>query len=196
MTAGHRSRLSTPGLLRRQFLAGPVASIMLALLVLAGALLATGVPRAVAAMHTAALEDSLEQFPGREIDVVTSSRNLPELGASSGGTSLEPDIDAVWGAQEQRLLDIRVGMPELLTHVTADPLTVLVAGPTKASVAGAAEGSTSYQLFTAFDPRIREHIELTAGEWPATLTDQVPGPTPLEIVLADEIGRASCRERV
>lgn len=187
MTAGHRSRLSAAGLLRRQFFAGPVASIMLALLVLGGALLATGVPRAVAAMHTAALEDSLEQFPGREIDVVTSSRNLPELGASSGGTSLEPEIDAIWGAQEQRLLDIRAGMPELLTHVTADPLTALVAGPTKASVAGAAEGSTSYQLFTAFDPRIREHIELTAGEWPAALTDQVPGPTPLEIVLADAV---------
>lgn len=90
MTAGHRSWLSTPRLLRRQFFAGPVASIMLALLVLAGALLATGVPRAVAAMHTAALEDSLEQFPGREIDVITSSRNLPELGASSGGTSSSP----------------------------------------------------------------------------------------------------------
>ncbi|MFB6609925.1 FtsX-like permease family protein [Agromyces sp. NPDC056379] len=187
MTAGHRSRLSTPGLLRRQFFAGPLASIMLALLVLAGALLAAGVPRAVAAMHTAALEDSLDQFAAREIDVVTSSRNLPELGASSGDTTLDPEIDAVWGAQEQRLLDIRAGMPELLARVTGDPLTALVAGPAKAGVPGASADSTSYQLFTTFDPRIREHIALTGGDWPATLTGPVPGGTPLEIVLADAV---------
>ena len=186
MTA-HRSRLSAPGLLRRQFFAGPVASIMLALLVLAGALLAISVPRAVAAMHTAALADSLEQFPAREIDLVTSSRNLPELGASSGDTTLEPGIDAVWGAQEQRLLDIRADMPELLTGVTGEPLTALVAGPTKASVPGASADSTSYQLFTAFDPRIREHITLTGGDWPATLAGPAPGSTPLEIVLADAV---------
>ncbi|SIN94767.1 FtsX-like permease family protein [Agromyces cerinus] len=183
MTDTRHSRLSAAGLLRRQFFAGPVASIMLSLLVLAGALLATGVPRAVAAMHTAALEDSLEQFPGREIDLVTSSRNLPELGAASGDTTLEPEIEAVWGAQEQRLLDIRAGMPELLTHVTGEPLTALVAGPTNAG----SEGSTTYQLFTAYDPRIREHIELTGGEWPAPLTGPVPGGAPLEIVLADEV---------
>ncbi|MEF3403386.1 FtsX-like permease family protein [Agromyces sp. CCNWLW203] len=187
MTAPHRSRLSAAGLLRRQFFAGPVASIMLALLVTAGALLATAVPRAVAAMHTAALEQSLAEFPAREIDVLTSSRNLPELGASSGGTSLDPEIDAVWGAQEQRMLDIRDDMPGLLARVTGEPLTALVAGPTKASVPGAASGSTSYQLFTAFDPRIREHIALTGGEWPATLTGPVPGDSPLEIVLADAV---------
>ncbi|NYG20847.1 putative ABC transport system permease protein [Agromyces hippuratus] len=187
MTPTRHSRLSTAGLLRRQFLAGPVASVMLALLVLAGALLATGVPRAVAAMHTAALEQSLEQFPAREIDLVASSRNLPELGGSSGETTLEPEIDAVWGAQEQHLLDIRPSMPELLTRVTGEPLSALVAGPTIAGVAGAAAGSNSYQLFTAFDPRIREHLTLTGGQWPAALTDPVPGSTPLEIVLADAV---------
>jgi putative ABC transport system permease protein len=182
-----RSRLSAPGLLRRQFFAGPVASILLAVLVLAGALLATGVPRAISAMHTAALEEALEQFPSREIDLNTSSRNLPELGPSDGDTTLEPEVDAVWGGQEQRMLDIRAQMPELLTHVTGDPLTALVAGPTKASVAGAAFGSTSYQLFTTFDPRLREHITLTGGQWPATLTGPVPGSAPLEIVLSDAV---------
>jgi len=60
MTARHHSHLSSAGLLRRQFLAAPVASILLALLVLAGALLATAVPRAVAAMHTAALGARLD----------------------------------------------------------------------------------------------------------------------------------------
>ncbi|MGW9631918.1 FtsX-like permease family protein [Agromyces sp. NPDC055520] len=187
MTGVHRSRLSAAGLLRRQFFAGPLASVLLALLVLAGALLATGVPRAVSAMHTAALEQSLEQIPAREIDLVASSRNLPELGASPGETTLSPEVDAVWGRQEQRLLDVRADMPALLQRVTGDPLTALVAGPTRAGVIGAAAGSNVYQLFTAFDPRVREHVALTGGEWPATLTGPVPSDTPLEIVLADTV---------
>jgi putative ABC transport system permease protein len=59
--SGHRSHLSVLGLLRRQFLAGPGASIALAVLVLVGAFLATVVPRAVAALHDAALDEHLAQ---------------------------------------------------------------------------------------------------------------------------------------
>lgn len=187
MSTRHHSRLTPLGLLRRQFFAAPWASVMLALLVLAGALLATAVPRAVSAMHTAALEEELGEFPARELDLLTASRNLPDLGASAGDSTLPPDIDAVWGAQEQRLLDIRATMPELLHTVTGAPLTSLVAGPTGAQVEGAGEGSTSYQLFTGFDPRLREHIVLTSGEWPAPLTGMVPSDTPLDIVFADAV---------
>ncbi len=201
------SRLSVAGLLRRQFLAAPFASIMLALLVLTGALLATAVPRAVAAMHTAALAEHLGEFTARELDVLTSARALPELGPSDRGTTLPDGVDEVWGNQEQHLLDIRADMPELLSSVTGSPLSVLVAGPNAAKVAGAAPGSMSYQLFAGFDPRLREHVTLTSGEWPATLeagpapaqppagefplaeSPATPQPTaePLDLVLADPV---------
>ena len=94
MSARHHSHLSSAGLLRRQFLAAPVASLLLALLVLAGALLATAVPRAVAAMHTAALGERLAEFPARELDVLNSTRAQPGLGPSTGGTTLPDGVDA------------------------------------------------------------------------------------------------------
>lgn len=224
MSRRPRSALTPAGLLRRQFAAAPVPSVMLALLVFAGAMLATAVPRAVTAMHTAALAERLAEFPARELDVLTGGRGLPELGPSEGGTSLSDDIDAVWGGQEQRLLAIRDTMPAPLAEVTGDPLSALVAGPNAAQVAGAAPGSTSYQLFLGFDPRLREHVELTRGEWPAALdggvvtepeiddgespdgaigplqpVEPVPSVEPLELVfaepVAEEMGWAIGEER-
>jgi putative ABC transport system permease protein len=215
MSRHRRSALSTAGLLRRQFIAAPVASFMLALLVLAGALLATAVPRAVTALHTAALAERLADFPARELDVLTGGRALPELGPSDGGTTLSDDIDAVWGGQEQRLLAIRDEMPAALAEITGDPLSTLVAGPNAAQVAGAAPGSTSYQLFLGFDPRLREHVELTSGDWPTALdggvvtepgagddepadagstafpepAEPVPSDEPLELVFAEPVAR-------
>ena len=123
MSTRHHSRLSTPGLLRRQFFAGPGPSIMLALLVLVGALLATAVPRAVAAMHTAALGQELAEVPANELDLTTATRAIPDIGPSGGATTLPDDVDAVWGNQEQHLLDIQAGMPQpLQRHHRAAPL--------------------------------------------------------------------------
>ncbi len=204
MSARHHSQLSSAGLLRRQFFAAPVASLLLALLVLAGALLATAVPRAVAAMHTAALGERLAEFPARELDVLNSTRAQPGLGPSASGTTLPDGVDAVWGGHEERLFDIRARMPEPLAAITAEPLTVLFSGPSGAQVAGAAAGSISYQLFTGFDPRLREHVTLTSGEWPAVLSGSPlappvvengfavpppPAPTdePIEIVFAEPV---------
>ncbi|KRC60719.1 hypothetical protein ASE14_06990 [Agromyces sp. Root81] len=190
MTVRHHSRLGALGLIRRQFSAAPTASILLALLVFAGALLATSVPRAIAAMHTSALGADLGLYSARDLDVLTSTRNLPDLGASSGGSTLPADVDAVWGAQEQHLTDIRAGMPELLRHVTGEPLSVLVAGPNTAVPSGSTPDPITYQLFTGFDPRLREHITLTDGEWPAPLTGTVPNAAPLDVVLADAVAEA------
>ena len=174
MSARHHSHLSSAGLMRRQFFAAPVASILLALLVLAGALLATAVPRAVAAMHTAALGERLAEYPARELDVLNSTRSQPGLGPSANGTTLPDGVDEVWGGHEERLFDIRARMPEPLAAVTGDPLTVLFSGPSNALPEGAAAGGISYQLFTGFDPRLREHVRLTSGEWPRVLVGSAP----------------------
>ncbi|MFD5866273.1 FtsX-like permease family protein [Agromyces sp. NPDC127015] len=185
MSARHHSRLTPAGLLRRQFFAAPVASIMLVLLVAGGAFLATAVPRAVAAQHTAALDEHLAEFPARELDVSSPNRaTLPDLGPSSGGTTLPDDIDAVWGGQEEALLGIREQMPAELHRVTDDPLATVVAGPNRALPDGAGPGSTDYELYLGFDPRIAEHVELTSGEWPTVLGPSATAE-PLEFVATE-----------
>jgi putative ABC transport system permease protein len=190
MSTRHHSRLSTPGLLRRQFFAGPGASIMLALLVLVGALLATSVPRAVAAMHTAALGQELAEVPANELDLTTATRAVPDIGPSGGATTLPDDVDAVWGNQEQHLLDIQAGMPQPLRGITAPPLSVLTAGPVRAFVPGAAPSSPVYRVLPGFDPRLREHVTLTSGDWPAPVEGAVPGGPAVEIVFADAVAEA------
>jgi putative ABC transport system permease protein len=187
MTARRHSHLSTPGLLRRQFLAGPGASIALALLVLLGALLATAIPRAVAALHTAALAEQTAAVPANELDITTQTRARPDDGPSSGGTSLADDVDAVWGRQEELLLGIREGMPEPLRGVTDPPLAALSVGPVRAMVPGASPGSPVYRVLPGFDPRLREHVELTSGAWPAPVDEALPRLDAVEIVLADAV---------
>ncbi|MDQ0893151.1 ABC transporter permease [Agromyces ramosus] len=187
MSARHHSRLSTAGLLRRQFLAGPGASIMLALLVLVGALLATAVPRAVAAMHTAALGVALGDLPANELDLTSALRATPEIAASNGATTLPDDVEAVWGHQEQRLLDIRAGMPQPLRGITEAPLSVLTTGPAQVFVPGAAPSGPVFRVLPGFDPRLREHVTLTSGEWPAPVDEAVPGAAAVEVVFTDAI---------
>ncbi|WP_022889800.1 FtsX-like permease family protein [Agromyces italicus] len=179
MSARHHSALTPVGLFHRQFFAAPFASVMLALLVAAGAFLATALPRAVAAMHTAALAEHLAGFPARELDLLSANRStLPELGPSSGGTTLADDVDAVWGGQEERLLAIREQMPDELARVSDDPLQAVIAGPNSAKPDGAGPGSTDYVFYAGFDPRLDEHIELTAGTWPTALEAPPPPAEP------------------
>lgn len=187
MSARRHSHLSTMGLLRRQFLAGPGASIALAVLVLVSAFLATAVPRAVAALHTAALADQLAQVPANELDLTAETRAHPEVGPSNAGTTLPDDVDAAWGRQEETLVAIRDGLPEPLKSLTDAPLTTLTMGPIRARVPGAPPSSPVYRLMPGFDPRLREHVELTSGDWPAPFGGAIPGTEPIEIVLADTI---------
>ena len=155
-------------------------------------------------MHTTALGERLDEYPARELDVLNSTRGQPGLGPSASGTTLPEDVDDVWGGHEERLSDIRAGLPEPLAAVTGDPLTVLFSGPSNALPEGAAGGGIAYQLFTGFDPRLREHVTLTSGAWPEVLVGSpasdpeiddgfagppppVPTDEPIEIVFAEPV---------
>jgi putative ABC transport system permease protein len=179
--------LSAPSLLWRHSATDPGAALVVALLVLLGCFLAVATPRAVAALHTAALAEQLAARPASELDLTAEARSGPDPGPSEGASTLPDDVDAVWGAQEQRLRDIRSALPEPLRGATGDPLTVLVADPVVAAVPGAEPGGPIYRIQPGFDPRLREHVRLTEGDWPAAFAGEVPGSTPAEIVLADAV---------
>ncbi|GAA1962487.1 ABC transporter permease [Agromyces allii] len=187
MSGSHRSRLSTAGLLRRQLTTSPGASIALALLVLVGALLATAVPRAATALHTEALHEQLADLPAAELDLTASARERPGVGPSANGTTLAPDVEAVWGAQEDHLAAIVDEMPAPLAAITEPPLAMLTVAPVRAKVPGAGPSAPSYRIMPGFDPRLREHVTLTAGAWPAPIEAAVPSGTPIELVLTDAV---------
>ncbi|SFR72545.1 putative ABC transport system permease protein [Agromyces sp. CF514] len=187
MSAAHRSRLSTAGLLRRHLTTAPGASILLALLVLTGAFLATAVPRAATALHTAALHEQLASVPAAELDLTATSRERPGVGPSAGTTTLDDDVEDVWGAQEDRLAAIVDEMPAPLAAITEPPLAMLTIAPIRAQVPGASPSSPSYRIMPGFDPRLREHVELTSGDWPAPVEAPVPSASPIGLVLADAV---------
>ncbi|MFF2370972.1 FtsX-like permease family protein [Agromyces sp. NPDC058110] len=187
MSRAHHSHLSTAGLLRRQLTTSPGASILLAMLVLAGALLATAVPRAATALHTAALHEQLESVPAAELDLTATSRERPGVGPASGATTLDEDVAAVWGAQEDRLSAIVDEMPAPLAAITEPPLAMLTVAPIRAQVPGAGPSSPSYRIMPGFDPRMREHLQLTAGDWPAPVDADVPSDSPIELVLTGAV---------
>ncbi|ANJ26312.1 FtsX-like permease family protein [Agromyces aureus] len=187
MRGSRRSRLSTAGLLRRHLTTSPGASIALALLVLVGALLATAVPRAATALHTEALHEQLADLPAAELDLTASARERPSVGPSANGTTLAPDVEAVWGAQEDHLAAIVDEMPPRLAAITEPPLAMLTVAPVRAQVPGAGPSAPSYRVMPGFDPRLREHVELTSGAWPAPIEAPVPSSTPIELVLTDAV---------
>ncbi|MCK8609851.1 FtsX-like permease family protein [Agromyces sp. C10] len=185
MTA-RRSRTSAAGLLLRQWASGPLPSIAVALLVCAAAALAMAVPRAVAAVHSDALATRLAERPAVELDLTATTPLGPDAGPSVRGTSLSEDVEAVWGGQEERLRAIRDALPQPLRAATGDPMVVAVSGPVRAEVPGASPASPVYRIQPGFDPRLREHVRLVEGAWPAPLPGPLAEPReePMEIVLA------------
>ncbi|MGI9822571.1 FtsX-like permease family protein [Agromyces sp. Marseille-Q5079] len=187
MSARHRSRTSSSGLLRRHLSTAPGASIALALLVLVGAFLATAVPRAATVLHTDALHEQVAGLPAAELDLTATSRERPETGPGTGPTELDADVATVWGATEERLAAIVDDMPDELAAVTRPPRAMLAISPVRAQVDGAGPGSPTYRIMTGFDPLMREHLELTSGAWPAPVDAPVPSSAPIEIVLTDPV---------
>ncbi|UOE42538.1 FtsX-like permease family protein [Agromyces larvae] len=168
-----RSRRSSAGLRWRAFAAAPVASISLALLVSGAALLAVAAPRAVENLHTAALDARLAAASPTELDLQTATRDRPQLGPPTQPTTLDPDVDAAWGAQEERLVALRDALPEPLRSTIGDPLAVVTVNPQIAGVPGSGGGGPVYRIELAADPRLRSHVDLADGAWP-----EVPAPPP------------------
>ncbi|GGR15845.1 FtsX-like permease family protein [Agromyces mediolanus] len=176
------SRLSSAGLVGRQFQASPTASVLLAVLVAVAAFAAVALPRAITALHTESLQQSMAAVEPRELDLTASTRDRPPVGP--GESALPEDVAAVWGSQAEQAEQIRERLPDELRAVLGPPSAVVVGDPVIASTAEQGVGSTVFRIQPGFDPRLREHAELSEGEWPVPFDGAVPGAEPIEIVLS------------
>ncbi|QEO15245.1 FtsX-like permease family protein [Agromyces intestinalis] len=175
-TSTRHSRRSSAGLRWRAFAAAPVASVSLAVLVAGAALLAVAAPRVVEQLHTSALDARLNATSAYELDLQTATRDRPQLGPPSAPTTLSPDVDAVWGGQQERLIAMRDALPDPLRGTIGDPIALVTVNPQVAAVPGAAPSSPVYRIEIAADPHLAEHVALVDGAWPAVPTAPPPAP--------------------
>ncbi|QAY73238.1 hypothetical protein ET445_07640 [Agromyces protaetiae] len=210
MTRPAPAGLSSFALRTRAFADAPVASLLVALLVAVAAFLAVVAPRVVEALHTEALRTRLDTTSPIETDLVATSGGQPQLGPPVTTTTLDPRIDAVFGAQEEHLRAIRDALPEPLRRATDDPLAIVRADPLVADVPDSPPSSPIYRVQLTADPRQGEHFTLRDGAWPVPLPappmPEAPDPNdpstwsgfqqaepiaaPLEIALAADVADA------
>jgi putative ABC transport system permease protein len=184
--AHHRSHVSAPWLIWRQASANLGASITVAIVVFALAVLATGVPRLITAMFTSSLQSAVTALPPQQRDLVGAGRGGPDTGRSlqPDAHGLTADQDAVWGRQEDALDTVRAGMPPRLRDVVGDAryITLLDAGtsgPTDPD-----RPAPSSKLSLAFDPHLLDRVTITAGAAPAPAIAPLPSDGVLEVMLS------------
>ncbi|MGO4691973.1 FtsX-like permease family protein [Glaciibacter sp. 2TAF33] len=167
--APRRSHVSAPWLIWRQVSANVGASVTVAIVVFALAVLAAGVPRLITAMFNSSLQSSVASLPPQQRDLVGVGRGGPAAGASvqPGAHGLTAEQDAVWGRQEDALDTVRAGMSPPLRDVVGDAeyVTLLDAGASRPTDPN--RPAPSSKLSMAFDPHLLDRVSIVGGTAPS-----------------------------
>ncbi|WP_382305876.1 FtsX-like permease family protein [Herbiconiux sp. UC225_62] len=193
--AAARTRpLGFAGLLRRSILAGPAATIALTVVVALTAGLAAAAPDLLAHSATAALRyDVTTDAPPDQADVVAQATGGPAIGASAGGaasTGLAPEVDAVWGAQQDALSRLRADLPEPLGSVLRDPVVTVASDRIPLTELPGAAPTRQAQLGLQVDPRYRDRVDLVSGAWPRAGDEFLLSGAPIEVVISQPVSEA------
>ena len=140
--------------------------------VLASVLLATIGP----ALLTSAFTDGIHyevsaNSTAVQRDLVGQTREAPAFGPSQNpaASGLAPDIDAVWGAQNDALDTIHAQLPDALRDATAPAVSTVVTDSVPLfHPEGAVRPDSALSL--GADPRYTDRIRVTAGSLPAPYT--------------------------
>ncbi|MCS5719627.1 FtsX-like permease family protein [Herbiconiux sp. CPCC 205763] len=191
---GHGRALATGGLLRRSILAGPAATIALAVVVGLTAGLAAAAPDLLSRSATAAVRyDVATDAPADQADVIAQATGGPITGASAGGaasTGLAPDVDPIWGAQEDALRELRDSLPQPLDEALGDPEITVTSDRLPLTELPGLPPTRHAQLGFGFDPRYSDRIELVSGAWPGPGDDFLSTGSPIEVVLSQPVSDA------
>lgn len=188
MTTRHRhsSHFSVPGLIWRQASANLGASLTVAAIVLVIAALATGVPRAIAIMFTDGLQLAVAALPATQRDLVAGMRGGPVPGQSAtpGASTLSPELEAIWGLQEDVGVSVLEEMPAPLA-AAVDPAEYVVAlPPLGTGPIDPAEKKPATELSLAFDPHLPDRIKIVEGDAPRGFTEALPTVGAVDFLLS------------
>ncbi|RNE64015.1 FtsX-like permease family protein [Cryobacterium tepidiphilum] len=178
------SRRSLPGLVARQAATGVGTTLTVAVIVFAIALLASGAPRAVAALFTDSLRAAVAGTAPGERNLTVTARGLPAPGPGTPEASALPGpLEAVWGRHEAGLASVRADMPAALRRVTGPAQYVVTVDPAPA-LPVAPIGAPHTQLSLAFDPHLAERVTIVEGPAPGAITGDLPSDAPIGILLS------------
>jgi putative ABC transport system permease protein len=190
-TAEHGRPLGMGGLLRRSVLAGPAATIALTVVIGLTAALAAAAPGLLDHSATAALRYDVDNdAPPDQADVIAQAKGGPAIGASTGGaasTGLAPEVDAVWGAQDDALRELRDGLPQPLASVLGAPVVTVTSDRSPLNAIPGDPPARTAQLGFQFDPRYRDRVDLVSGAWPGTADDFLLTGSPVEVAISQPV---------
>ncbi|WP_022886005.1 FtsX-like permease family protein [Glaciibacter superstes] len=182
----HSSHLSVPWLIWRQASANLGGSITVAAIVLVMAALATGVPRAINNMFTDGLQLAVAQLPATQRDLVGAARGGPLSGPASrpGASGLSPELEAVWGLQEDSITSVQAEMPQALAAAVDPARYVVTLPPLGASPADPSIKKPATELSLGFDPHLAERIDIVEGKAPVAFASALPTDAAVELLLS------------
>jgi len=181
------SRTTGIGLAGRQFASSPWASIVLSLLVVLVAVVATATPRAMEALFTAGLQRQVENLSpvARDLSAVELGGPLTGAAPAAGEAGMDAAAGRVLGRQLEVLRSIRESMPEPLKDVLGEPRFTVAYdaayAPTGTSFDSVVEGN----VFVTIDPWLGSHIRIVDGALPDPAQQDWPGEQEsLDLVLS------------
>jgi putative ABC transport system permease protein len=157
------------GLLWRQFGSERGASVAIAGVVLVVSFGSAAVPRALEVVTGQEIAGEVSAIPSTTRDLSGTQLSAPALGPSSSGTVYsEPAIDDQWGAVHDALVAVRDDVPTPARDLIGDPEFLVATNALAVTATDLPADAPLGLIRVQADPVIRDRVELTAGEWPAT----------------------------
>ncbi len=163
-------------LLHRQFRHHRAASVLLVCIILVVSGLLAAWPRAINAMYT----EDLQQSVG---ELTASQRNMSAFAPAAPVVSDNEQAFLTPADLERQLASIRAGFPELLKSSVEDAQWVSTATET-GIIGDLPDGVYELKPSFAIAPGLLDHAALTEGRLPEPLSSQDLGKKPLEIILS------------
>jgi putative ABC transport system permease protein len=172
-------------LARRSLRAFAPLVLMLAIVTLGMAVVATAIPRSVDGFLTDGLRYDAAGATGIARDVVAQGEGVFDTGAGAGA-GMSEGASAVWGTFDDQLEELRQAQPRPLRDALGRADYAVVSAPVPASEV------LPHSVSLGYDPRFLDRVTLVEGAPAAVGPRAVPGSVAIEVIasaaVADALG--------
>jgi len=175
--------VNAAALARRALRAFTPLVVMLAIVTVALAMVATAIPRSVNGFLTEGLRYDAAEASGISRDVLAQGDGAFEYGAGAGD-GMSEGASGIWGLFDDRLDDLRQSQPAPLRDALGRAEYTVVSAPVPAS------DVLPNFVSLGYDPRFFDRVSMVEGEQPAVGPRFVPGSVAIEVVASKAVADA------